>query len=213
MNTKEQNVSRAETIMKSVWSHVPGILAAIPPTAVAGKIMTELKKIVQEVKESEKEKALAQAVEKCGGAAEFVKELRQEIKMQYGGRNPRYMNFAVFLVAEGESFSKEEQMKLEDTLKGELEAETKEIATFVNAFREEYFSDNYDACENAIETDEDNISFNFCDMTDHPYDEDDLKIIMDKMNEILGRKVFCEYIGFGTDDSVMYNDSDDDVSQ
>ena len=50
-------------------------------------------------------------------------------------------------------------------------------------------------------------------MTDHPYDEDDLKIIMDKMNEILGRKVFCEYIGFGTDDSVMNNDSDDDGSQ
>ena len=41
-------------------------------------------------------------------------------------------------------------------------------------------------------------------MSDHTYDENDLKIICDMLNQIVGRTVFNEYEGYGTDDSFEY---------
>lgn len=106
-----------------------------------------------------------------------------------------------FEVNADDAFPEAEQQKLTDTLTGESEPENTNIERFVSEFREDYFGDNYDACENAIETGEDYIAFNFDDMSDHTYDENDLKIICDMLNQIVGRTIFNEYEGYGTDNS------------
>lgn len=198
-----------KAVAKGTWEHLPAILAIIPATAVAGKVLCEIKKIGEEVKATgqtqEKQlEAMNALMEKYGGKAEFEKKLREELKAERDAKNPEYINCAIFEVSAGESLSEADQQKLIDTLMGELEPETDEIINFVNEFREEYFGDNYEACDNAIEIDEGYISFNFDDMSDHPYDEAYLAHICKNLNEIVGRDVFDDYEGWGTDDSCEY---------
>ena len=112
--------------------------------------------------------------------------------------------FAIEFTKDGDSLSDAEQEKLLGTLNGELEAEDAETDSFVKDFCNDYFAGDYEACDNPIELGQEYISFNFDDANDHEYLEDDLKTIMDELNRIVGRKVLCEYEGFGTDDSVRY---------
>lgn len=208
--------NRKEVVMalaKGTLHSLPAILAAIPATAIAGKILIEVKKIGEEVKAAGKSKeeeeavykeAVRQLVERYGGKAAFLEAIRKELKAERASKNPTYINCAVFETAVNDSLSELEQQKLVDTLTSKAEAETVEIARFANAFREDYFGDNYEACDNAIEIGEGYIAFNFDDMSDHPYDEEDLKTIRDMLNKMVGREVFDEYEGFGTDDSCGY---------
>ncbi len=209
MISRRESFHIVKTVAKGTWEHLPTVLAVIPATAVAGKVLCEIKKIGEEVKATgqtqEKQlEALNQLIEKYGGKAEFEKKLREELKTERDAKNPTYINCAIFEVSAGESLSEADQKKLIDTLMGELEPETDKIAKFVTAFREDYFGDNYEACDNAIEIDKGYISFNFDDMTDHDYDEEDLETICEYLNEIVGRDVFGDYEGLGTDDSVEH---------
>ena len=213
MKTENVYISMMKAVVKKTWDMLPDILAEFPTTAVAGRILTEIKKIGEEVKKScqskeEADKAYTEAVneviESCGGKTAFEKEIRQEIKAECASRNPKYINCAIFLVDAGDSLSDTEQEKLLGILTGELEAEDAEMDSFVKAFCEDYFAGAYEACDNPIELGQEYISFNFDDANDHEYLEDDLKTIMDELNRIVGRKVLCEYEGFGTDDSVRY---------
>lgn len=178
----------------------------IPATAIAGKILAEVRKIAEEVKISGKtqEELLNQLVEKCGGKAEFKKKLQKELETECNTRNPKYINAAIFIVADGDGLSDEEQTQLIETLLGESETETEEITKFVDAFCEDYFSSDYTACDNPIEIGQSYIAFNFDDMSDHPYDDEDLELIMDMLNKIVGREAFCEYESLGTEDSCGY---------
>lgn len=209
MIPRRESFHLVKAVAKGTWEHLPAILAVIPATAVAGKVLVEIKKIGEEVKATgqtqEKQlEALKQLIEKYGGMAEFKKILREELKAERDFKNPTYINCAIFEVSAGDSLSEADQKRLIDTLMGELEPETDKIAKFVDAFRGDYFGDNYEACDNAIEIGEGYISFNFDDMTDHDYNEEDLKTICEYLNEIVGRDVFDDYEGFGTDDSVEY---------
>lgn len=205
MLTREQGFHLAKAIAKGAWNCVPEILAKIPAAAIAGKVLTEVKKAYEEEKAAKgQEEAIAPVIERCGGKAEFEKKLRQELREERDSKNPAYINCAIFQTNAGDCLSKSEQKKLEDTLKGEIKAETAELASFADAFREDYFADDYAACDNPIEIGESYIAFNFDDTSDHPYDEEDLKMIMDSMNKMIGREAFCEYEGAGTDDSVGY---------
>lgn len=209
MIPRKETFNLVKAVAKGTWEHIPTILTLIPATAVAGKVLVEIKKIGEEVKATgqtqEKQlEALNQLIEKYGGKAEFEKKLREELRAERDVKNPMYINCAIFEVSAGNSLSEADQKKLIDTLLGALEAETDKIAEFVSAFREDYFGDNYEACDNAIEVGEGYISFNFDDMSDHEYDEEDLATICEYLNEIVGRSVFDEYDGFGTDDSCSY---------
>ncbi len=213
MLTKEKTFLVMKSIAANTWDDLPELLAAIPQTATMGKVLKELKKIVENVKadcrnEEEKMEALKKEIncleEQCGGRAAFYREAYQEVKAVCDGKNPEFINCAIFLVCDESGLSDAKQEKLVGTLTGEIEAETKEIADFVNGFRMKYFGDDYEACENAIETGADYISFNFDDVTDHKYNEEDLAEICVYLDKIVGREVFEEYVGFGTDDSVEY---------
>lgn len=209
MITREQSFRAAKALAKGTWEHLPAILAMIPATAVAGKVLTEIKKIGDEVKASgqlqEKQlEVMQQLAEENGGKAEFERKVREELKAEKNPKNPAYINCAIFVASTGSQLSKDEQENIIDTLMGQADAKTDEIARFVDAFREDYFGDDYEACDNAIEIDSGYIEFNFDDMTDHVYDEEDLELICDMLNKIAGRKVFDEYEGLGTDDSCDY---------
>ena len=206
MLTKEQSFKVVKAIAKGTWNNLPAILSVIPATAIAGKVLVEVKKIADEVKASGKaqEEAVNKLIEECGGEAEFKKKLHDEVKSERDTKNPKYINAAIFCINGAEGLSDEEQEKLVDTLTGEAEAETGEIARFVDAFCEDYFASDHDSCDCPIEIGQEYIAFNFDDMSDHPYDEEDLQIIMDELNKILGRAAFSEYESLGTDDSCEY---------
>lgn len=209
MITREQSFQFMKALAKGTWNHLPAMLAAIPATSVAGKLLAEIKMIGEEAikaghsPESQSE-TINQLIDNCGGEAEFKKQLREELKAERTPENPVYINCAIFLIGKTDLLSKQEQDKLVDTLKGEVSPETVEIASFLDAFKEDYFGGDYESCDNAIEIGEKFIAFNFDDMADHPYDEDDLKTIMEMMNKIVGREVFIDYEGDGTDDPCIY---------
>ncbi len=209
MISREKSFRMIKALSQRTWAHLPKLMECIPATAVAGKILGELIQIYEEAKElgqtqEEQTAKVNQLIEKCGGEAQFKKKVREELKAERNPKNPAYINCAIFEVNADDSLSVAEQQKLADTLTGDLEPENTNIERFVSEFREDYFGDNYDACENAIETGEDYIAFNFDDMSDHTYDENDLKIICDMLNQIVGRTIFNEYEGYGTDDSCEY---------
>lgn len=209
MISREKSFRMIKALSQRTWVHLPKLMECIPATAVAGKILGELIQIYEEAKElgqTQEEQAakVNQLIEKCGGEAQFKKKVREELKAERNPKNPAYINCVIFEVNADDSLSEAEQQKLTDTLTGDLEPENTNIERFVSEFREDYFGDNYDACENAIETGEDYIAFNFDDMSDHTYDENDLKIICDMLNQIVGRTIFNEYEGYGTDNSCEY---------
>lgn len=209
MIPRKQMYAVVTAVAKGTWEHLPTILALIPATAVAGRVLVEIKKIGEQVKaqgqtEEKQLECIKKLINECGGETEFKKKLHEELKVERDSKNPTYINCAIFEVCADASLSETEQQKLMDTLLGELEPKTDEIARFVNAFREDYFGDDYETCDNAIEIGMGYISFNFDDMSDHKYDEEDLQVICDMLNRIVGRKVFDEYEGLGTDDSCVY---------
>lgn len=205
MISRRKSFHIVKAVAKGTLENLPTMLTLIPATAIAGKVLIEIKKIGEEVKATEEaqEKQLEdlnQLIEKYGGKAEFERKLREELKAERDAKNPMYINCAIFEVSAGDSLSEADQQKLIDTLMGDLEPETDKIAKFVDAFREDYFGDDYEACDNAVDIGEGYILFNFDDMSDHNYDEEDLVIICEYLNEIVGRDVFDGYEGFGTDD-------------
>ena len=213
MVTRMQRFSILKTIAECAWNRLPNILAEIPVTASVGKVLGEVQKLCEDVKTACQSKAgednsfakeLKELIDKCGGENAFRKALRQELKVERDSENPTYINAAIFLLDEADALSESEQQKLVDVIRGNIEAETSEVKKFVCAFREDYFADDYDSCDNPIEVGAGYIAFNFDDMSDHPYDEEDLQLIMDMLNKMLGRDAFCEYEGLGTDDSCGY---------
>lgn len=219
MISKQQLNDAMKALLKSTSESIPSILEVIPETALAGRVLNELIKAAEKVNaaaqlsenqpaanqgEDEWQNTLRRLIKEAGGETEFKKKLREELKAACDSKNPRFINCASFFVYVGDRLSTEEQEKIVDTLTGELEAETTEIEEFVGQFRREYFGDNYDACDNAIEIEESYISFNFNDAADLPYDENDLAEICKYLNQIAGREVFDDYAGWGTDDLCGY---------
>ena len=214
MITGAQGFAMVKAIAECAWNRIPNILAEIPVAATAGKVVGEVKNLCEDVKsacnskeenDSTFKNELNQIISKYGGEKEFRKKLRRELKAERDIKNPKYINAAIFsLDDEVHDLSESERHKLEDTLKGNMDAETPELSRFVSAFSQDYFANDYEACDNPVEIGNRYIAFNFDDMSDHPYDEEDLKLIMEMLNKIIERNAFCEYEGLGTDDSVDY---------
>lgn len=213
MIARVQGFEMLKAIAECAWDRFPDILAEIPVTAVAGKVLREIQKICEDVKTACELKegndisfkeALNQLIAKCGGIAEFKKKLREELKEARDNQNPKYINAVIFCISDAPILSGAERTKLFDVLIGESEAETEEIEKFVNAFCEDYFASDYEACDYPIEVGVEHIAFNFDTESEHPYNEEDLELIMDMLNKILGREVFNEYEGLGMDDNVGY---------
>lgn len=215
------------TVVKGAWEILPPVLAAIPPTAVAGNVLIQVKnamgklekrveKVEKSVDEIEKNvteqqkvhDALQEIINECGGEQKFKEILFSELKNVITDNNianPKFINCAIFTVKSGYSLSEEEQSRLFDTLTGEIEADDKQTAEFVYHFRDDYFAGDYYACDNAIQMEDSYIAFNFDEYRSIEYSEEDLEFIRDEMNKIVGRDVFGEYEGFGTDDENPYD--------
>lgn len=213
MITRKQGFFILKTIAECAWNRLPDILLEIPATATTGKVLREVKKLCEDVKVACKSKEendnsfeedIRQLMKKYGGEREFKEKLYQELETERELNNPEYINAAIFLIDGTEGLSEAEQQILVDTLKGNIDVATLELSNFVRVFCEEYFGNDYEACDYPIEVGKVYIAFNFDDMKDHPYDEEDLTLIRDMLNQIIGRNAFCKYGALGTDDSVGY---------
>lgn len=198
-----------KVIVKGTWDRLPEILSAIPATVLAGKVLSEVRDIVEEARKANADsKELKDKIDKLvkenGGEEAFGKELSEELAQQCA-ENPKYINCAIFTVKSGEHLSEDEQEQLLGILTGEMESEDSQVSNFIRAFTEDYFSGDMDSCDNACEMDESYIAFNFDDSTDHEYLEEDLIFIRDSLNRIVGREVFDRYEGAGADVSVNYD--------
>ena len=202
MIQRKQAFNILKVVTKKTLYNIPEILAAIPATAVVGELIVVVKKIYEDTKNEEMKVALDKIIKEKGGPEAFLRLLIGEVKEESDPDNPKYINCAIFMVEAGKELSDEEKDKLVGVLTGEIEAGTNEISEFVDDFRDEYFCGDYESCDYPIEIDDGYIAFNFDDCSDHDYSEDDLKLIMNKMNAIVGREAFYEYEGAGTDDSV-----------
>jgi hypothetical protein len=183
----------------------PEILAIIPKTTMAGKLLGEVKKIIIETANdvSAARTRMDQLVDENGGSQKFTQELRQEIRAERDKEYQKYINCVIFWVKPGDSLSAEEQDDLISVLSDEVEIEDEHIAEFVECFIQEYFGGVADLRDDgASEIASDYLAFNFDDTTDHEYEEEDLKIICAELNRIVGREVFDEYDWYGTNDSV-----------
>ncbi len=82
--------------------------------------------------------------------------------------------------------------------------EDAELNRFITLFVNDYFGGDMTDCDYPCELEPEYLAFNFDDTADHEYSEEDLVLIRDELNKIIGRQVFDEYEGYGTDDSVEY---------
>lgn len=169
-------------------------------------MLIEVRKIAEEAKAAnadtkEVNDEINKLIRENGGEEAFREELMQETEQQRG-ENPKYINCAVFTSKSGMHLTEEEMESLEDALTGQAESLDSEIGKFVAAFIEDYFGGDMDSCDNAYEIDESYVAFNFDDCSDHEYLEEDLVIIQDYLNRIVGKEIFNYHAGYGTDDSV-----------
>ena len=213
MISREKTVQLLKVVVKGAWDALPAILVAIPTTAIAGKILVELKKSIDKAKaegKSDKEAGKATAdtakklVQESGGVIGFIKELKKEVKENRDVKNPKYINCAIFSVHAEEKLTGEDQERLISVLFEGEETEDGELNHFVELFVNDYFGGDAEACDNAYEVEAEYVAFNFDDSCDHEYSEEDLVLIRDELNKIVGRDVFEDYEGAGTDDSVEY---------
>lgn len=194
-----------KAVAKGAWNNLPSILAVIPATAIAGKVLVEIKKIASDVADTNKDvketKAqVKQLINAHGGADEIKKELKEN----RDPKNPTYINCAIFMVTQGYSLSQIEMNRLMSVLTQEETLEDAESNRFITLFVNDYFSGDITDCDYPCELEAEYLAFNFDETADHEYSEEDLVLIRDELNKILGRQVFDEYEGYGTDDSVEY---------
>lgn len=213
MISRDKVVQIFKVIAKGAWEALPAILVAIPATAIVGKILVELKKSMDKAKaegktDAEVGKATAETAKKLvkesGGVLGFVKELKKEVKENREVKNPKYINCAIFSVNPEDKLTEEEQELIISILFEGAETDDEELNRFVGLFIEDYFGGNAETCDNAYEVEAEYVAFNFDDSRDHDYSEDDLVLIREELNKIVGREAFEDYEGAGTDDSVEY---------
>ena len=213
MISRDKVVPILKVVAKGAWDALPAILIAIPATAIAGKILVEIKKSMDKAKaegksEEEVKKAGADTtknlVRESGGVFGFVKALKKEVKENREVKNPKYINCAIFSVDPEDKLTEEEQELIISVLFEGAETEDEELNRFVELFINDYFGGDAEACDNAYEVEAEYVAFNFDDSRDHDYSEEDLVLIRDELNKIVGREVFVDYEGAGTDDSVEY---------
>ena len=213
MISRDKVVSMLKVVAKGTWDALPAILIAIPATSIAGKILVEIKKSMDKVREEGKsdeevKKAGADTTKKLvkesGGVFGFVKELKKEVKENREVKNPKFINCAIFFVNPENKLTEEEQELIISILFEGAEADDEELHRFVGLFIDDYFGGNAEACDNAYEVEAEYVAFNFDDSRDHDYSEDDLVLIRKELNKIVGREAFEDYEGAGTDDSVEY---------
>lgn len=213
MISRDKVVQIFKVIAKGAWEALPAILVAIPATAIAGKILVEIKKSMDKAKaegktEEEVKKAGADTtknlVKESGGVFGFVKALKKEVKENREVKNPNYINCAIFSVDPEDKLTEEEQELIISVLFEGAETEDDKLNRFVELFINDYFGGDAEACDNAYEVEAEYVAFNFDDSRDHDYSEEDLVLIRDELNKIVGREVFVDYEGAGTDDSVEY---------
>lgn len=207
MISRENVVSIMKAVAKGTWNSLPTILTLIPATAVAGKVLCEVKKIADDAvaakKSSEETKAAVdEFIRKNGGEDAVASEIKQELKEARDPKNPKYINCAIYTVKSGDCLSEEEMDKLSALLSGETEAEDNNTKLFLQAFIEDYFAGDIASCDYPLELDPNYIAFNFDDSADHEYLDEDLALICEELNRIVGRNAFDDYEGYGTDDSV-----------
>lgn len=207
MISRKKAVDIMKVVAKGAWDNLPAILAVIPATAIAGKVLGEIKKIASDVADTNKDvKETKAAVEKIinanGGVSNFTNEIKNELKENRDSQNPKYINCAIFTVAQGDCLSQTELDRLVSILAQEETLEDAGLNKFITLFVDDYFGGCVEDCDYPYEMEPEYVVFNFDDSVDHDYSEEDLVLIKDDLNKILGRQVFDEYEGYGTDDSV-----------
>ena len=207
MISRDKIINVTKAVAKGAWDSLPSILSVIPQTMIAGKILVEVKKIADNAintgTSDDKVKEAVEAFVKEYGSVEAFKEaMLKELRENRDSKNPKYINCALFTVKPGDALSEEEQAFVAGVLSGEVKTELEQLNNFVRLFMDEYFGGDINACDCGYEVAAEYIAFNFDDSVDHEYDEEDLKLIMNKLNEIVGRPVFHDYEGYGTEDSI-----------
>ncbi|MBE5938730.1 MAG: hypothetical protein E7265_12000 [Lachnospiraceae bacterium] len=200
-------------IAKCAWELLPVILPEIPATAITGRILVELKKTMDKAKEEEKSDievreeitgTVQNLIREFGGVADFIRGLKKEVKENSDVQKPKYINCVIYSVNPEEKLTMEEQEKIISVLFEQGGTNDAELGYFVTAFIEDYFGGDVKACDNAYEVEAEYVAFNFDDSCDHVYSEEYLQCLRDGLNKIVGREVFEDYVGAGTDDSVEY---------
>ena len=196
---------RYEELSKKVSD--PDIIADSQNFAKLCKEQSDIAPIVEKFREYKSAKqAIAEGEEILSDPDmdKEMKELKKEVKENREVKNPKYINCAIFSVNPEDKLTEEEQELIISILFEGAETDDEELNRFVGLFIEDYFGGNAEACDNAYEVEAEYVAFNFDDSRDHDYSEDDLVLIREELNKIVGREAFEDYEGAGTDDSVEY---------
>lgn len=124
-------------------------------------------------------------------------EVDEEIKEE--GR-PDYM-YCVSFICGGEPLTEREKKLLLFVVKGEYDRGDEESRKIMEAFIDEYmgwaFMDREDAveCSDDCNFGDDRFNFNFwCENEDdHPYGREDMELVRNVLNKLLGREAFTHY--------------------
>ncbi len=201
---REQILGIAKIVGKITLNALPGVLAAIPVTQMAGKILKEMKTATEAYakemeKSAEKEAELAKKLEKImnenGGPKAVMSEL-QENCCKSGE-----VNCVSFVVVPGKEISDEVKQSLKEWFAGEIEFEDENVNTILEEFAKIYFRESI--AKEDYEIGDSYVNFNFCEYDEFEYSEEldeDMQYVMKALNEIAGEELIGAYFTFGPDD-------------
>lgn len=186
--------------------YLPDILE---PFGTYGKALGTMVKMVKDgigrFKE-EKEKLEKQGMQLPSLFEEVKRKAFEELK-QFSDKLeiPKFMDCVVFTCKYGTALSEEQQELLRKVFLQEQEGLDKESLLVVTEFLKEYMGGAVEVdCVDDCQIGDTYINFNFFDEygeQEHPYEKEDMDLVMETLNNILGVEMFDYYLVSGHDES------------
>lgn len=126
-------------------------------------------------------------------------ELKEElINMASQIEAPKYMGNVMFISPKGYTMSEEQQDNLKLILMQEFESTEEGHLALIAEFIRQYMGDNLvPDCVDEYEMGKDYLWLNFFYMCEEdllPYDENDMKLVMESLNALMGEEVFDKFV-------------------
>lgn len=172
---------------------------------ISSRVLDELPRILEDSKYGKAVAALVKAVKDgirdSKELEPLIAEAKREIRQEGEKEKPAYMDCVIFECKDNVVLKEEEQEALRNILMQEDVQGDERSKEIIEIFINEYMGGEVDfESEEYCEIGRDYISFNFFEeynITEYPYDEEDMELVRTALNKLLGREVLGWYRIYG----------------
>lgn len=116
-------------------------------------------------------------------------------------KTPMFADVVVFSCKSGVALSQEQRERLKAVLLQEYESDDSRSLLIISEFLKQYMGETIDVdSEDDCEIGDTYINFTFNPYEEHPYDKENMDLVMEALNNFLGAEVFDYYLVDGHDE-------------